>query len=260
MLPRVITLPPRDRRRRARFCLLSSIIHAHFADLFPGREVVALLAVPRDARRRPVGRRGGGEEPAPGAAGRAARTASSAPRCGSRWPQTVPPHLARFLLHAVRAQPRRPVPLRRPGQPHAAQPSLIDQVDIAELEVPAVRARAARATRRRAGHLRRAPRSTTSCCTTRSSRSSRSSTSSAAPPTIPTSSRSSRRCIAPASNSVLMESLIQAAERGKEVTVVVELMARFDEEANINWAERLSTPARRSCTACSASRRTPSSR
>jgi polyphosphate kinase len=40
-------------------------------------------------------------------------------------------------------------------------------------------------------------------------------------------------------NSVLMESLILAAQHGKEVTVIVELMARFDEEANINWAERL---------------------
>jgi polyphosphate kinase len=40
-------------------------------------------------------------------------------------------------------------------------------------------------------------------------------------------------------NSVLMESLILAAQQGKEVTVIVELMARFDEEANINWAERL---------------------
>ncbi|TFV93974.1 polyphosphate kinase 1, partial [Oxalobacteraceae bacterium OM1] len=40
-------------------------------------------------------------------------------------------------------------------------------------------------------------------------------------------------------NSDLMESLIHAAQRGKEVTVIVELMARFDEEANINWAEKL---------------------
>ncbi|MCE2979059.1 MAG: polyphosphate kinase 1 [Betaproteobacteria bacterium] len=39
--------------------------------------------------------------------------------------------------------------------------------------------------------------------------------------------------------SVLMETLVAAARSGKEVTVIVELLARFDEEANIGWASKL---------------------
>jgi len=40
-------------------------------------------------------------------------------------------------------------------------------------------------------------------------------------------------------NSEMMQILVDAAQRGKEITVVVELLARFDEEANINWASQL---------------------
>jgi polyphosphate kinase len=40
-------------------------------------------------------------------------------------------------------------------------------------------------------------------------------------------------------DSALIQALISAAQRGKEVTVVVELFARFDEEANANLAEQL---------------------
>jgi polyphosphate kinase len=40
------------------------------------------------------------------------------------------------------------------------------------------------------------------------------------------------------SKSELMELLLEAVRRGKEVTVVLELKARFDEETNINWADK----------------------
>src|SRR5690606_39323992 len=41
-----------------------------------------------------------------------------------------------------------------------------------------------------------------------------------------------------ASNSKIANALVNAARNGKEVTVMLELRARFDEEHNLEWKER----------------------
>ena len=75
---------------------------------------------------------------------------------------------------------------------------------------------------------------------------------------IPTCLRSNRHCIAPAWSPVV-DALVDAARAGKEVTVIIELMARFDEAANIRLATRLQEAGAHVMYGWSATRRTRSS-
>jgi polyphosphate kinase len=235
VLPRVIRLPDELSKKGISFCLLSSIIHAHITDLFTGREVIAYSQF-RVTRNSDLWV----DEEEVKNLRQALQTELHSRQFGFavrlEVARNCPPHLATMLLeqfsidksrlfavdgpvNMVRlqeligsvGQPALHFPAFYPGlPPHLADTSMFDLLKKRDLLLhhpfqsfqPVVE------------FIRSA----------------------ANDPNVLAIKQTIYRT---GMNSDLMESLIAAARRGKEVTVIVELMARFDEEANINWAERL---------------------
>jgi len=236
VLPRIIKLPPEIASGPNDFILLSSVITAHLADLFPGREIVAYsqFRVTRDAdlwiddqevKNLRQALRGELKDRQFGLPLRLEVAAS------------CPDHLARFLL--TQFELAEDDLYRCDGPVNIMRlTSLIDQIDIEALKykpfVPGLPERLTGETDilaaiRRHDILLHHPFQSFDPVIEFIRRA-------ADDPDVVAIKQTVYRT---GVNSVLMDALIQAAERGKEVTVVVELMARFDEEANINWAERL---------------------
>ncbi len=236
VLPRVIKLPPKVALHDHAFVMLSSVIHAHLHELFAGRDVVhyAQFRVTRDAdlwideeEVKNLRQALQGELPQ--------RQFGSAVRLEVA--AACPERLAQFLLQQFDLADGDlyrcdgPVNLARLS-------SLIDEVDIAALKyppfIPGLPDRLSEqpdilAAIRQNDILLHHPFQSFEPVVEFIRKA-------ADDPDVVAIKQTVYRT---GVNSVLMEALITAANRGKEVTVVIELMARFDEETNINWAERL---------------------
>lgn len=235
VLPRVIQLPPELSKNGVSFCLLSSIIHAHINDLFSGREVLAysqfrvtrnsdLWVDEEEVKNLRQALQGELQSRNFGVAVRL----EVAKNC--------PPHLSQFLLEQFSIDKNRlyavdgPVNMVRLSE-------LIDHVTKPELRFPPyspmyppklANADLFAVVGKHDVLLHHPFQSFQPVLEFIRS--------AAQDPDVVAIKQTIYRT---GMNSDLMESLILAAQRGKEVTVVVELMARFDEEANINWADRL---------------------
>ena len=236
VLPRVIRLPDAlSKNRGVELCLLSSVIHAHIADLFTGRDVRAYsqFRVTRDSdlwvdeeevKNLRQALQGELQSRQFGVAVRL----EVAVNC--------PPHLSQFLLDQFSINPNRlyavdgPVNMVRLSEliEHADQPALRFPIFTPRFP-PLLATEDQFAVLRKADVLLHHPFQSFLPVVefVRNA---------ASDPNVVAIKQTIYRT---GMNSDLMESLITAALRGKEVTVVVELMARFDEEANINWADRL---------------------
>jgi len=235
VLPRIIRLPDELSEKGMSFCLLSSVIHSHIADLFNGREVInySQFRVTRDSdlwvdeeevKNLRQALQGELQTRQFGAAVRL----EVAKNC--------PEDLARFLLEQFSLSEDRLYPVDGPVN-MVRLGELVDHVKQANLRFPPFSPKAIAkyshtdifTLLRKQDILLHHPFQPfqTVIDFIRSA---------SLDPSVVAIKQTIYRT---GMNSDLMESLITAARLGKEVTVIVELMARFDEEANINWADKL---------------------
>jgi polyphosphate kinase len=235
VLPRVIRLPDEISGDGLSFCLLSSIIHAHITDMFTGREVIAYsqFRVTRnsdlwvDEEEVKNLRQALQSELQSRQFGVAVRLEVA---------RNCPPHLAQFLLDQFSISKNRlyavdgPVNMVRLSEliEHAGQPALRFPTFTQGYPQKLANADIFTLLRKQDVLLHHPFQSFLPVLEFIHT--------AANDPNVVAIKQTIYRT---GMNSDLMESLITAAQRGKEVTVIVELMARFDEEANINWADRL---------------------
>jgi polyphosphate kinase len=236
VLHRVIKLPLAGKREESAYCLLSSVIHAHIADMFPGREVMGFsqFRVTRDSdlwvdeeEVKNLRQALKGE----------LQTRHFGFAVRLEVAQNCPDHLADFLLDQFMISPEflyrvdGPVNMVRLNEliDYASSPALRFSPFSAALSVPLVDNQDLFSLIAEQDILLHHPfqsfQPVIEFIRT-----------AAEDPAVVAIKQTIYRT---GMNSELMEALIMAARNGKEVTVIVELMARFDEEANINWADKL---------------------
>jgi len=235
VLPRVIELPPALSGSGIAFCLLSSVIHAHIEDLFTGRQVLAYsqFRVTRDSdlwvdeeevKNLRQALKGELQSRQFGAAVRL----EVAKNC--------PEHLSQFLLNQFSLHHSRLYAVDGPVN-MVRLLELIDHVQAPDLRFPpffpgqpALPSNGDIFTLlKKQDVLLHHPFQTFQTVIDFIRRA-------ALDPDVLAIKQTIYRA---GMDSDLMQALMSAARMGKEVTVIVELMARFDEEANINWADQL---------------------
>ena len=236
VLSRVIKLPSSGTNQSDAYCLLSSVIHAHIADMFPGREVIGFsqFRVTRDSdlwvdeeEVKNLRQALKGE----------LQTRHFGFAVRLEVAQNCPDHLAEFLLNQFVISPEflyrvdGPVNMVRLNEliDYASSPALRFPSFSPSLSVPLAESHDLFAMIAENDILLHHPFESFQPVIEfiRSA---------AEDPNVVAIKQTIYRT---GMNSALMEALITAARNGKEVTVIVELMARFDEEANINWADKL---------------------